>query len=112
MKRILYLFLENGPHALKVLETVKGSGFNGTLVGAASIKHALEEKLPEEHSFFSLYNWEAESDKESTFSMYIVEEEHLAPLKQAIRAATKDFREVKGAMFSLPIEDYEGTLTV
>ena len=110
MKRILYLILKNGPQALHVLDEIKKVGFNGTVIETASLKHALEERY-EDHQFFSLQSWERMVGAgESTFSMYIVEEKDCEQLKATIREATDGFQRIKGAMFSYPIEDYEGAL--
>jgi len=108
MKRILFLFLENGSAAIRALENIRSSGFNGTLVGGASLRHALEGKLPEEHSFFHLANWEAENEDESTVSMFIVDDSELDVLKNTIRDYTEHFQAVRGAMFSISLNDYEG----
>ena len=108
MKRVLFLFLENGPAAIKALERIRNSGFNGTLVGAASLRHAFDERLPEERAFFSLTNWEADNRKESTVSMFIIEDDHIDILKGTIREVTESFHLVSGALFSLPLDDYEG----
>ncbi len=110
MKHILYLILKNGPRALEVLDAIKAHGFNGTVIETASLKHALEERY-EDHQFFSLQSWERLVNAgESTFSMYIVDENELDSLKGTIREMTENFQRIKGAMFSYKIEDYEGAL--
>ena len=109
MKRVLFLFLENGNEAIKALENIRSSGFNGMLVGGASLRHALDGHLPEEHSFFHLAHWEVENKEESTVSMFIVDEDHVDLLKNTIRDYTDHFKTVKGAFYTLPLNDYEGT---
>lgn len=109
MKRVLFLFLENGQPAINALEEIRSEGYNGTLVGGASLRHAFEDMLPEERHFFSLANWEADNNKESTLSLFIVDEKDVDVLKDAIRKCTDDFKTVKGAFFSLPLDDYEGS---
>ena len=108
MKRILFLILENGSPAIRALENIRESGFNGTLIGGSSLRHALEGKLPEEHSFFHLAHWEAENAEESTVSMFIVDQDQIEVLKTTIREHTEHFQDVKGAMFTIPLDDYEG----
>ena len=83
MKRVLFLFLENGQPAMNALEEIRSEGYNGTLVGGASLRHAFEDMLPEERHFFSLANWEADNNKESTLSLFIVDEKDIASLKDA-----------------------------
>lgn len=108
MKRILFLILENGSAAIRALENIRSSGYNGTLLGGSSLRHALEGKLPEEHSFFHLAHWEAENKDESTVSMFVIDNDKVDELKKTIREHTENFQSVKGAMFTLPLEDYEG----
>lgn len=111
MKRILYLILDSGEAALDAYRSIKKSGFNGTLVESASLRHALDWGYPEERHFFSLAAYEASQNKEeSTFAMFIVDEERLEDLKNTIREHTDHFHKVKGAMFSKKIEDYEGVI--
>lgn len=109
MKRVLFLILENGNNSLHALEEIGNHGFNGTLIGGASLRHTLEGKLPEEHSFFHLAHWEAENKKESTVSMFVEDDDQLEELKKTIRKCTNHFNDVKGAFFTIPLEDYEGT---
>ncbi len=111
MKRILYLFLESGEAALEAYSSIKKSGYNGTLIESASLRHALLFSEPEDRHFFSLSAYEASLHKEeSTFAMFIVDEDKLESLKETIREHTDSFHKVKGAMFSKKIEDYEGVL--
>ena len=79
-------------------------------VETISLRHAMEGSLPEETHFFSLMNWNVMNDQESTLSMYLVDEERVGALKEAIREHTDGFKKVKGAMFTKKIEDYEGTI--
>ncbi|MCF0113625.1 MAG: hypothetical protein HUJ60_06610 [Bacilli bacterium] len=111
MKHILYLFLKNGPMALQAFSEIKEKGFNGTIIETASLRHALEDRFEDHPLFFSLSQWESMMNSgESTLSMYIVDDEHLLALKETIRHATGHFETIKGGMFSMPIENYEGTL--
>ncbi len=111
MKRILYLFLESGEAALEAYSSIKRSGYNGTLIESASLRHTLDFSELADRHFFSLSSYEASQNKEeSTFAMFIVDESKLDDLKNTIREHTDNFRKVKGAMFSKAIEDYEGVL--
>ena len=109
MKKILYLILGKDAVALDVLDSIKRSGYNGTLIETASLRHALDDTFPEDKHFFSLVNYESHLKDESLLALFVVNEESLEPLKQCIRDHTDNFRKIKGGMFSRSIRDYEGT---
>ena len=109
MKKILYLILGKDAVALDVLDSIKRSGYNGTLIETASLRHALDDSFPEDKHFFSLVNYESHLKDESLLALFVVNEESLEPLKQCIRDHTDNFRKIKGGMFSRSISDYEGT---
>lgn len=110
MKRILYLFLENSPIAIEVLQAVKSKGYNGTVLETISVRHAIEGDLPEETHFFTLMDWDMLNEKESTLTMFLLDDEKVEGLKSAIREHTNNFKKIKGAMFTKKIEDYEGNI--
>ena len=109
MKKILYLILGKDAVALDVLDSIKRSGYNGTLIETASLRHALDDTFPEDKHFFSLVNYESHLKDESLLALFVVNEESLEPLKQCIRDHTDNFRKIKGGMFSRSISDYEGS---
>lgn len=109
MKKILYLILGKDAVALDVLDSIKRSGYNGTLIETASLRHALDDSFPEDKHFYSLVNYESHLKEESLLALFVVNEESLEPLKQCIRDHTDNFRKIKGGMFSRSISDYEGT---
>ena len=109
MKYILYLILKNDSKSYHVLEQIKAHGYNATLVNTESLRHALDE-YPEENSFFTLRNYETQKLQESILCMFIEPEEKLEELKQIIRLYTNCFCDMKGAMFSRQLEDYEGSI--
>jgi hypothetical protein len=109
MKKILYLILGKDAVALDVLDSIKRSGYNGTLIETASLRHALDDSFPEDKHFFSLVNYESHLKEESLLALFVVNEEYLEPLKQCIRDHTDNFKKIKGGMFSRSISDYEGT---
>lgn len=107
MKRILYLFLENSPVAVEVLGAVKEKGYNGTMLETISVRHAIE---PEETHFFNLMDWDMLNNRESTVTMFLIDEDKVDDLKSEIREHTDSFTKIKGGMFTKKIEDYEGTI--
>ena len=109
MKRVLYLVLESTDNAFYTLQELKKEGYNATVMSTESLTHAVEY-FPEEHHFFNLRHLEQREMTASVFCMFVIDEELLAKLKDAIRQLTNDFKDVKGFMFSKTIEDYEGSI--
>jgi len=110
MKKVLYLILENGNEALPVFDSIRGAGYNGTLMRTASLRHALDDDQPEDTHFFSLAAYEHYHDHgEAMFALFVVDSEKLADLKQMIREKTDSFHKIAGGMFSRSLEDYEGS---
>ncbi len=109
MKRILYLFLENSPIAVEVLSAVKAKGYNGTMLETISVRHAIDSELEETH-FFSLMNWDMLNNRESTVTMFLVDEDKVEDLKNEVRIHTNYFAKIKGGMFTKKVEDFEGNI--
>lgn len=110
MKRILYLFLENSPTAIEVLRSIKEKGFNGTMLETISLRHAIDGNLPEETHFFNLMDWSILDSKESTVSMFLIDDSRVDELKDSVREHTDNFTRIKGGMFTKKIEDFEGNI--
>ena len=109
MKRVLYLVLKSGEGAFHTLESLKGEGYNATVVSTESLRHAVDY-FPEEHHFFNLRHLEEKEIQESILCMFIIDENKLQDIKSSIKSLTNDFSIVKGFMFSQEISDYEGSI--
>ena len=109
MKKELHLVLESRPQAFHTLEEIKARGYNATLLSGESLRHAVDY-YPEEHHFLSLRHISEEKMRESIFVMFIVEENKIEEIKEIIRRNTGNFKDIKGFMYSQPIEDYEGSI--
>ena len=109
MKKVLYVILKNNVDAYEILESLRNEGFNGTLIGSNSLRHALDA-FPEEHHFLNLRHIEDPESSESVLCMFVWEEDVIEVIRQRIREKTNNFKSVKGFMFSKNVEDYEGTL--
>ena len=109
MKVELTLVLETTEKAHETLERIKAAGFNATVMSSESLRHAVDY-YPGEHHFINLRHIEEKQTLESILCVFLVESEHLEELKNVIRKCTNNFQELKGFMYSRPIEDYEGSL--
>ena len=91
------------------LERLKEEGFNATIATTESLKHAFED--PGEHHFLNLRHLNSEENlKESTFCMFVVDEEKLEYAKEIVRKETNNFKSIKGFMYSHSVDDYEGSI--
>lgn len=110
MKKLLYLILENSHRSLEVLDHLRLEGYNGTLMETASLRHAFDEEFQHDRHFFNLAQWEETQKNESTVTLFVEEETQMEKLKAAIRSSTSAFSKVRGAMFTIPLNDFEGTI--
>ena len=109
MKKELYLVLETTNRAYTTLEEIKSKGYNATVVSSESLRHAVDY-YPGEHHFFNLRHLEKTELLESILCIFVVDESQIEELKQTIRNETNSFKDIKGFMYSRPIEDYEGSI--
>ncbi len=110
MKRMLILILDHGNIVDSIFRELSKKGYNATVLQARSIKHLLEDEEHDDITFFNLAHLEKGiSFPASTFCYFIIDEEKIESLKQSIRETTNNFKKIKGAMFSYPISDFEGS---
>lgn len=109
MKVELTLVLKTTERAYGTLEAIKRAGYNATVMTTESLRHAVDY-YPGEHTFINLRHVEQREAFESILGVFIVDEERLNDLKNVIRECTKNFTEIKGFMYSRPINDFEGSI--
>ena len=109
MKIELTLVLKSSEQAYETLAHLKDHGFNATVVSTESLRHALDY-VPNDQHFFNLRHLENNDVLESMLCLFVVDENKLDLLKQVIRENTDNFQNIKGFMYSRPIEDYEGSI--
>ena len=109
MKVELTLVLKSSNYAFETLQELKAQGFNATVMSSESLRHAVEY-YPGEHHFFNLRELERKEMLESVLCVFVVEDKQLEQLKNTIREHTGNFKNIKGFMYSRPIDDYEGSI--
>ena len=109
MKVELTLVLETTGKAQETLEQIRDAGFNATVMSSESLRHALDY-YPGEHTFINLRHIEQKEELESVLCLFLVDDNRLEDLKNVIREYTSNFKEIKGFMYSRPIDDYEGSI--
>ncbi len=109
MKVLVYLVLKETPEAVRTLNQIAQDGYNATVLTTESLHHAIEE-LPEERHFFTLRQVEKVQTNDSILCMFVVDEDKVNHLKEAVRNNTDNFKKIKGFMFSHKLEDFEGSI--
>ena len=109
MKVELTLVLKSTDRAFETLQELKNNGFNATVMSSESLRHAVDY-YPGEHHFFNLRHLEKKELLESVLCLFVIDDKDLTTLKEIIRKQTGDFKEIKGFMYSRPIDDYEGSI--
>lgn len=109
MKVELTLVLKTTDRAFETLEALKSAGFNATVMSSESLRHALDY-YPGEHTFINLRHIEQKEEMESVLCLFLVDDNRLEDLKNVIREYTHNFENIKGFMYSRPIDDYEGSI--
>lgn len=109
MKVELTLVLKTTERAYGTLEAIKRAGYNATVMTTESLRHAVDY-YPGEHTFMSLRQVEQRETFESILGVFIIDDDRLDDLKNVIRECTKNFTEIKGFMYSRPINDFEGSI--
>lgn len=109
MKIELTLVLKSSDKAYNTLQEIRTNGYNATVITTESLRHAVDY-YPGDHHFFNLRHLEKEDFLESVLCVFLVDEEKLEHLKSVIRNQTNNFKDIKGFMYSRPIDDYEGSL--
>ena len=109
MKVELTLVLESTNRAYGTLEALKKEGYNATVMSSDSLRHAVDY-YPGEHHFINLRHIEEKQSLESILCVFIVDDDKLNHLKEVVREYTSNFKDIKGFMYSRPINDYEGSI--
>ena len=108
MKRELTLILETSERSTMTLEKLKREGFNATVISTESLRHAVEYS-PNDHHFYTLRHFEQSEFLSSMLCVFVVDDEKIETLKNIVREYTNNFKDIKGIMYSRPIDDYEGS---
>lgn len=107
MKKVLFLVMKQSGEALEVLQSLNKDGYNATIIATDSLHHAFLNN--EEHHFYSLRHIQKETFNESTMGIFVSDDSSIEELKNKIREYTDSFKKVRGFMYSLPLNDYEGS---
>ncbi len=110
MKHLMFIILNSDDIAEKAMEKLTEAGFNGTVIPSSSLRHVLSEEKEEDIPFFvNLNHLEKIHYKSSKTFFALIDEEKIEAVKTIIRDCTDDFKKCKGAMFTIPVDSFEGS---
>src|SRR5574344_1820237 len=106
MKYILYVTFDNQEDVKTILHDVFESGHNGTVLQSTSVRHLLDddEISSDDPMFIGLRHLNAGELVNSCFAYFILDEKGL------IRRETQNLTTVKGGMYYIEINNYEGSI--
>lgn len=109
MKHLLFAVFENTQYTRDMIRELARNGINGTVLASTSLKHFMNDIEDNEINFISLRHLEKVSFEDNTTFYALLEEEQIHIAQDIIREQTQRFTKVKGGMFVLPVETYEGS---
>ncbi|MBQ9265981.1 MAG: hypothetical protein IJ186_02785 [Bacilli bacterium] len=108
MKHLLFAVFENTDGTHELIHELAEKGINGTVLASTSLRHILHS-IEEERTFITLRQLERQQFEDNTTFYTLIEEENLDNVLNIIRKGTNNFKDIKGGMFVLPVERYEGS---
>ena len=108
MKHLLFAVFENSDETKEVIQQLAEYGINGTVLASTSLRHILHS-IEEERSLLTLRHLEKMQFEDNTTFYTLLDEDVLEVAQEIIRRETDHFHKVKGGMFILPVEKYEGS---
>ena len=108
MKHLLFAVFENTDETKEIIQKLAERGINGTVLASTSLRHILQS-IEEDRSLLTLRHLEKMQFEDNTTFYTLLDEEDLEIAQDIIRKETKHFERVKGGMFVLPVEKYEGS---
>lgn len=108
MKHLLFAVFENTDDTQDLIQELSNKGINGTVLASTSLRHILKS-IEEERSFITLRQLEKHQFEDNTTFYTLLDEDELVLAQNIIRDFTNHFSKIKGGMFVLPVEKYEGS---
>lgn len=108
MKKILFAVFEKEEDTLEIITKLAQHHINGTAIQSSSLKHIVDS-TNETSDFISLRHLTHAIFEDNATFYTVLNEDMLLIAQDIIREVTGNFTKMKGGMFVLPIESFEGT---
>lgn len=109
MKHLLFAVFENTTLTNDLVHELSKNDINGTVLASTSLKHMNSNIEEDEVHFLSLRHIDKMHLEDNVTFYAILEESKIEQATSIIRKETEKFTKIKGGMFVLPIESYEGS---
>lgn len=110
MKYLLMSVLEDNEYSNALLHDLAKKGFNATVLNSTSLRHVLHSETADVPFFVSLNMLTRNGSFEgNTTIMLVLEQNDLETAQEIIRNMTDNFKKVRGGMFLIKLEKYEGS---
>lgn len=109
MKHLLFAVFENAPLTNDIIHELSKNDINATVLASTSLKHMNSNIEEDEVHFLSLRHIDKLHLEDNITFYAILEEDDIKKASDIIRNVSDKFNKVKGGMFVLPIESYEGS---
>ncbi len=109
MKHLLFAVFENTKYTPDIINELARNGINGTVLASTSLKHFLSDLEDNEINFMTLRHLEKINFEDNTTFYALLEEKEIELATSIIRNKSEKFIKVRGGMFVLPVEQYEGS---
>ncbi len=108
MKHLLFAVFENSNLTHDIIHELAANGINGTVLASTSLKHFMDDH-ENNLDVITLRHIHKVNYEENTTFYTLLEENQIELATSIIRDLSCKFTKVKGGMFVLPVEKYEGT---
>ena len=110
MKHLLIAILEDNEYSASLLRKLSAEGYNATVLSSTSLHHVLHDEAADTPLFITMNMLTSKHQfEENTTIMCVLDEKELVKVQEIIRKETDHFTLTNGGMFSLPIENFEGS---
>lgn len=109
MKHLLFAVFENTTLTNDLVHELSKNDINGTVLASTSLKHMNSNIEEDEVHFLSLRHIDKMHLEDNVTFYAILEDNKIEQATSIIRKETEKFTKIKGGMFVLPIESYEGS---
>lgn len=109
MKHLLFAVFENTTLTNDLVHELSKNDINGTVLASTSLKHMNSSIEEDEVHFLSLRHIDKMHLEDNVTFYAILEDSKINEATSIIRKETEKFTKIKGGMFVLPIESYEGS---
>lgn len=108
MKKLLFAVFENEDETVEIITRLANQGINGNAIESASLKKIFDS-TQDDTTFLSLRHISHSIFEDNATFFSVLNEDKLKIAEDIIREMTCNFTKIKGGMFVIPIEYFEGT---